>query len=77
MFALLKFLAYIVSGSNLKVTYILSYKVFICQKEIITVKNPSHANTSTKVEVFSFSTGSASTEQRTFEVPHTDHILVF
>jgi len=39
------------------------------------VKTLSHADTSTKVEVFSFSTVSASAEQRTFEVLHPD--LVF
>lgn len=77
MFAILKFLAYIVSGSNLKVTYMLSYKVFVCRKEIITVKSLPHANTSKKVEVSSFSMGSASAEQRTFKVLHPDHILVF
>lgn len=75
MFVLLKFLVYIVYGSNLKVTYILSNKVFLCQKEIITVKSLFHANTSTKVELFSFFMGSASAKQRTFEVP--DRILVF
>lgn len=74
MFELLKFLAYTAPGSNLKVTCILSYKVLICQKKIITVKSLPCANTSTKVDVFSFSTGSASTEQRTFEVLHPDHI---
>lgn len=77
MFALLEFLAYTVSGSNLKATFILSYKVFLCQKEIITVKSLSCDSTSTKVEVVFFSMGSASAEQRTFEVLHPDQIQVF
>lgn len=38
MSALLKFLVYIFLGSNPKIIYVLSYKVFISQEKIITIK---------------------------------------